>query len=242
MYATFYNFGKNVNGNVEKDWNSVNPLSYCMFPTVNSQFIHGSTAGNLLYTPQCQNCQNFMAERCAKDYDGYCRAYKTINTDTYWPNLASIDSKSQTFANNILGRTSTVGENMLRNACERRFLQFPIQPTLQPFDPNVANSPWIKIYGTYTLHAARLQNLDNAEKVNKDELVQEMIENPKVCFDILGRIYQGWIQHDPALHIQNTKLEKYLQENGHVFEQYLRQAVHNVPSLQSWKPNIDCHR
>ena len=63
-----------------------------MFPTLGSQFMHGSSTSNLLYGNYNQACETFMAEHCAQHWDGFCEAYQKMNIDSYWPNSGVIDA------------------------------------------------------------------------------------------------------------------------------------------------------
>ena len=229
-YKKIAQFGEAMNRNVLNPLDQSNPLSYCLLPTYNSQFLHGSTASNLLYSPQGPGCANYMAERCSLVYDGFCRAYDTINTDTAWPNVGSIDNLTFNMARNWLRIKTTVGQNMIRNAAERRYLVYPgICMTSEPFDPNVANSPLVSRYNSsYRPGPVSFKNLDNPATVDNDLLMDEVIANWPACFDVLTKIYKGWKDKNPAIKIYPSKFERFLKEKTPMFEDFLRH-LQSVP-------------
>lgn len=245
-YAKIIDFGKAMNKQVESPLNPSNPLTYCMFPTLNSQFIHGSTSSGLLYDTNNASCTNFMAQRCEEQWDGFCDAYQMVNVDNYWPNTASIDSQAFELAQFFLQNRPSVGDNLVRNTVYRRFLQLPKEvPSTQPFDPTVASSPTIEIYNNTVTSSSVLKNLDN---VDQDPYIQKMMDNPKVCFDVLSRIYLGYLRQEPATAaIHGTQFEAFLKRNEPLFSRFLDVALPVIPSFQPyrqdpyWQTGNYCH-
>ena len=45
-YTKYIDFGKDVNNQVKSPFNASNPLTYCMFSTLGTQFMHGSSTSN----------------------------------------------------------------------------------------------------------------------------------------------------------------------------------------------------
>lgn len=231
-YSEFIDFGKDYNYAIENPINSANPLTYCMFPTLNSQFFHGSASGGLLYGNQNAACLNFMAERCEKEWDGFCQAYSEINVDTYWPNQASIDTTAYENAKQFLNLKTTIGQDLIRNSCYRKFIYVPnMVGTKEQFDQTVANSPYVTIYDNYVSGYSLVKNLSHPEKINNDAHVQKMLQNPYICFDILGRIYLAYIRNEKNVNIQDTDLELFLNTNKKILENYVKQATQYVPSF-----------
>lgn len=234
MYSTYIDFGKKMNQNIRSPFNSANPLSYCMRSTLNSNFLHGSATGSLLYSNHNQNCDNFMAQRCAEDFDGFCEAYIETNKESFYPNEGSIDAQSEQFANLFLKYNPTPGEYMLRNAACRKYLDFPnTKPSYQQFDPTVANSPIIKVYANYTCGSSVVVNLDDPKTINECPLMRKMLQIPKASFDIFARIYLAYfIRQEHGVNIKGTRLEDFLRFNSDMFERYIEQAVRVVPSFR----------
>lgn len=226
MYSTISNLGKSVGYHTEQ----ANPLTYCLSPNYNSQWIHGSTTTNLLDTPQCEPCQLYMSERCAMKWDEACDLYYKNNQDTFWPNLGGIDLVSQKRANNFLQYTPTTGENMVRNSVEKRFFVYPgAVHQYVPFDPNMASSPMItkiqpdNMTPKWIFHPMAMGTLHD-----EDHFTNIMLANSKPCFDLLARFHKVF-KEQPATFTQMTggvkkatKLETFLRENDHVFSHYNR--------------------
>jgi hypothetical protein len=194
-YRKFYDFGSSMNNNVNNVNNPSNPLTYCLFDTKSVQFNHGSTAAT--YDPMCNECQSYMALRCAGKYndsetwDQYCEVYYKSNTDTYWPNRAAIE-RIPACITNMCGKI-TLGQSMLRNAAERRFLEFPLcAKKYTQFDPNVANSPLIEqVNGCECNYTSIKLNLGNIAALNSDRLMNKCLDNFQAVADILAIIYKG---------------------------------------------------
>lgn len=237
IYPTFSEFGELMNKNVFNPMDQSNPLTYCIMPTFNSQFLHGSTSSNLLYTPYGPGCANYMAERCSDVYDGFCEGYKVMNTDTYWPNVAAIDNLTMNIAKNYLKVKSTVGQSMIRNAAERRFLVYSnVSQFVEPFDPNVANSPlYTKYSQTYNIGRISYKNLDDPSAVDSDQLLDAVCENWPACFDVLTKIYIGYKNKDPNIKIYPSKFEVFLKEKSKIFEDFIcfLKTVPNYPLAEN---------
>jgi hypothetical protein len=155
-----------------------------------------------------------------------------INVDNYWPNTASIDSKAFDLAQYFIQNKPSVGDNLVRNTAYRRFIRLPDEcPSVQPFDPNVAASPTVSIYQNLVASSSHLHHLDD---VDNDPWIAKMVENPKVCFDVLARIYLGVQRKEAAAsNIPGTHFHQFLQRNADLFERFLEVAL---PRLQSFQP------
>jgi len=235
-YPRIIDFGQGMNQQASSPLNPANPLTYCLFPTLNSQFIHGSSSSGLLYDTNNASCTNFMAERCALEWDGFCDAYQQINVDNYWPNTAAVDKMAFDLAQYFLNNRPSVGESLVRNACFRRFLGFHSSPAIQPFDPTVASSPMISLYSDTLSSATHLKNLENP---SNDPWIQKMLENPKVCMDVLARIYLGMKRQEKATsRLFGTALHDFFTKNHTLFDRFLEIAV---PRLQSFQERAPVH-
>jgi len=242
-YTKIIDFGKGINEQVRSPLNPANPLTYCMFPTLNSQFIHGSSSSGLLYDTNNAACTNFMADRCEKGWDGFCDAYQMINVDNYWPNTAAIDTQAFELAQYFIQNKPSVGDNLVRNAAYRRFIRLPNEcPSVQPFDPTVASSPNITLYENNVTSSSILHPIEDPDN---DPWVRRMTENPKVCFDVIARIYLGVLRNDPAtIHLKGTGFYDFLQRNSDLIRRFLDMAVPRLASFQEGRftPRCACNR
>lgn len=232
-YPKFIDFGRGLNKQIVEPTNSANPLTYCTFPTLNAQFVHGSTSANLLYTPYSPNCQSFMTDYCSESFDGFCEAYSVINVDRTWPNNAGVDTVAQKYANSFQGFHPTVGENMIRNVVHRRFIFFPSSViSYQQFDPNTANSPIISYQDPYVTETSAVVHLGDPASIEKDPKVALMLSNARACFDVLARIYLAVMRKEANVNIEGTGLEQFFLKNSELFLKFLQHAVRAIPSFQ----------
>ena len=195
---------------------TANPLTYSVMPTYNSMFLHGPTISALNNRTWSRAAQNFMADYGAMHWDGFCEGFCIVNTDTVWANQAVIDIHAYTLCMSYLAYKPTQGEQLLRNACERRYLYFPYSPARQePFDFTVANSPLVTYFTPlYTSGPCAVRNLECPEKVQQDPLMQRMLSNPQPCLDVMLRIYVHYRMKNPWVQIQGTYLQRYLEEKS----------------------------
>ena len=127
----------------------------------------------------------------------------------------------------------TVGEIMIRNAVNRKFLSFPFEtPNIEQFDPNTANSPDIEIYSNYINSPSYINSFENID-IEEDEHIDLMLNYPTPCFDVLVRLYLGYIRNEKTMEmIKETKLEKYFTENKDMIEGFLNENFYKIPSYQ----------
>ena len=231
-YPKIIDFGASLNKNIEKPWDTSNPLTYCLFSNLSTQFLHGSTSAT--YKPWSIPCQIYMAMYAAGEYDEaniwdkWCELYYYVNTDTYWPNTGSENTIPAVIAN-ICGRNLTLGEYLLRNAAQRRFFVFPHKAyTLIPFDPNTANSPLIDNQLNNINGQTFLVNI-NPSKIDNDRLMNAVLENPSACSDILAYLHREYITG--KLNLNNTKLGSYLVKNKEHLNMILTQLYKANPNI-----------
>jgi len=224
MYSTISNLGKAVDYHTEQ----ADPLTYCLYPNYNSQWIHGSTTTNLLNSPQCTECQLYMSERCAMNWDEACDVYYRNNQDTFWPNLGAVDLNSQKRANHFLSYTPTTGENMIRNTIEKRFFVYPgAAVSMTPFDPNMASSPFITKIQPDTMNPKWFFHpLVVGTVHDQDHYTNLMLDNSKPCFDLIARFHKLYTEQ-PQMFTKLTgtttkasRLETFLKENHNIFQAY----------------------
>lgn len=216
-YSTISNLGESVNYRTQH----ADPLTYCLLPNFDSEWIHGSTVTNLISTPQSDACQVFMSERCAERWDEACDVYTSQNQDTFWPNMGAVDLQSQARANRFLQHTPTTGENMIRNSVEKRFFVYPNASTkMVPFDPNMASSPFFTRISVDTLTPQwMLHPMAMGSLHDNDAFTNMMLQHPKTCFDLLARFHKVF-KNQPELMTKisgtehpNTKLMTFFQQN-----------------------------
>lgn len=231
-YSTILQFGNALNTASQNPSNAANPLTYCLLPTLNSQFNHGSTSAGQLYSNSNTACSNYMAERCKQTWDGYCQAFVDLNRDTYWPNLGVIDQAAYENAKNFWNLQTTLGDDLIRNVMYHRYICAQQYATPQPFDPNVANSPEIQVYDNYIPYYSTVIHLSDPSTIESDPYISKMMEHAKICTDVLGRIYLAMVRKEPNVHLTGTSLERFFLQHTELWTQYVSQAIRFVPSFQ----------
>lgn len=231
-YSNIIDFGSQINNQSNSPFNAANPLTYCMFPTLGTQFMHGSSTSNLLYGNYNQACESFMAQHCAQNWDGFCDAYQKMNVDSYWPNSGVIDAYAFTFAQAFLKNNApTVGQNLVRNTMNIVFLEYPKAIyQIAPFDPNTANSPNIKYYSNMNPGPSVIKPIKD---INNNQDVKRLIENATPCFDVIARLYLGFLRKEKNTeNFANTILEEFFSRNKCILDNYLNQAIQTLGSYQ----------
>ena len=242
QYAKYINHGKSINTNINKSSDVQNPLTSCIFPNIiDNQFLHGSTGAN--YISHCKECQNYMADRCSGMYkesetwDKYCKMYVKANTDTVRANQAAIDQRTAVLYPST--RTPrTIGEKLLRNSLERRFLIH--QNTsfeMVQFDPNISNSPYYRMPKCAT-SGAIVRHIDKAT-IDNNPLMNAALENYTACIDVLSLIWAKWKMG--KLDLSGTKMEASFKTNNNQYQEIYNQIVAiNIEeqNKNDTKPNI----
>jgi hypothetical protein len=143
-YANYANVGQS---GAQPVTGSNDPLTYCLVDTMDKQFQHGSIAN--LYGPRSQNCQLYMADRCAAKWDGFCEYYYRVHgsNDGQWPNNQYWPDTVQPSRADGVNVPLPLGRQLLRNAGERRFCEFPTcDEKTELFNPLDPHGPRIRYF------------------------------------------------------------------------------------------------
>ena len=230
-YANNINFGKAINQNINRVDDPQNPLTMCLFPDLGTQFLHGATS--TFYKPYCGECQNYMADRCAGVYnqseawDDKCNLYVAANTQTIWPNQAAINQTAAVISPSFR-MPRTVGEQLLRNTLERRFLVYIQNPLIiKQFDQNIPNSPYYRSPCSKCA-TPRVKFID-AATIDHDPVMNAGLDNYTACTDVFAIIWSAWKNN--KLNIKGTKLEQNLASNGALYNDILGRIDANTARL-----------
>ena len=203
-YASIKNFGQGV---YKASLGDNAPLQFCLTDTMDKNFY--SVIGDL-YGPRSDRCQAYMAERCSKNWDGYCEySYQTNNTthgqwpnDQYWPN---------TEQNNVFGpeynQPATTGQQLLQNASARKYCTYPTATKrCEPFDPLNPDSPTITMYEFGGKGAVPVCTVD-PNGLDDDPLMNRMLDNPRVVAPTLINIMNTCKRE--GIDLSGTRLGKF---------------------------------
>jgi hypothetical protein len=159
-YANYASFGKNQLTD-END-----PLTFCLVDTMDKNFQHAPNGKS--YGPQASICQDYMAERCAKKWDGFCEYFYRENQDR-----------------NIYNLNDSIGNKLLRKTAEQRFCSFDnCSLGSVKFDPLNPASPNVTIRQGACIPVCRV----DPSTIDNDPVMNRLLENPTVAPDLLLNI------------------------------------------------------
>lgn len=122
---------KNLGPNTRNPMN--NPLTYCIGDNFDIKFNHGP--GSEDYGQYSEQCQLFLSQYCADNWDGYCDLAAT-NDNNSFPNFLD---------NTDALRGLTAGDILVKNTAERKYSRYLGQCNFycQPFDYLNPNSDYV---------------------------------------------------------------------------------------------------
>jgi len=207
-----------------------NPLSYCVTSDLNNSFLH--TAGQK-YGPYSVPCQMYMSDYCSNKWDGICEyASKNINKD--YPNsLARTDPLVSNSGPNF-----TQGENLIRNTAMKKYLsKLSGNCTIKysPFDPLNASSPQVgRITSSdYDTNDCIAIYEVNPEIIDKDIVMNKILDHPGIAMDILVNIYNNARNQGRLENLKGTRLYRFYMSPD--FQAYKSIARNNASRLSGIK-------
>jgi hypothetical protein len=137
-----------------------------------------------------------MADYCASGWDGFCEiASKNMDTTFVPSGKGLLDYK-------------TAGDLLIANTADRKYLINieNVTEMYEPFDPTVPDSPMIRYWVNDGLGPQVSEHSVDPFLIDKDELMDKILENPDLAFDTLISIYKTMKQKDTLKFLKNTKL------------------------------------
>lgn len=217
-YVSIGDFGQTS----AKDDPLANPLTYCAVSGLDSGFAHNLGLTNLL-SPDSSQCQLFMGQYCARDWDGVCeyvyqdeRKIPAVNTMSSCGTISGAGSL-------------TKGDILIRNTAQEKYLvkmSGNCKRVYQPFDPTVANSPLI---GTWTPQgqdcgsncSASNQCIPvfdvDAKGIDRDPVMNRLLAKPWIALDLLKNIYNHRVKNNTLGQLKGSRLYNLL--TSQVFQQ-----------------------
>ncbi len=178
-YKTICNFGTCMNNDLNQ------PLSMCLVQGSAKGFARGPGNTNAI-GPASKACLEYMSERCANKFDGYCQIYRDItNTDkSYFPNSAR-DTENHGNGGQPLGN------GFMAATLQKALFEFNQPKVQEPFDPLTASSPLITKYsGGRDLSKAFLNRSFDWRGIDQNQLVQIAIQDPVACGRTMYYLYR----------------------------------------------------
>lgn len=172
-YSTISKFGQNQ----AQCYGTNDPLTYCLQDNMDKNFHHSPNGS--AYGPRSKQCQVYMAQRCANNWDGFCEYfYQSHGTSGSWPDNQKWPNTGTVNKQNI-PEFLTTGEQLLQNTAERKYCSFEnCNEKQEPFDPLVVNSPTITYYqsGPGCVQTCKV----NPREIDNDPVMNRILMDPMV--------------------------------------------------------------
>lgn len=222
MYREIQDFAPNIQNDYSAD-----PLYYCTLDYMDSQFLHGAQGRK--FGRYNSHCSEFMAARCASNWDQVCEAMSK-DTETRFPDMAASLTLYPKQRTNL-----TYGEQLLRDSAYKKYKVKSLDCNLQcePFDPTVPNSPLVCYemktacsWGDGTgvcfgnVEAGLCQSIfkitpEQAKVLDQDPIMNKLLQKPDIAPELFEEIYNA-MKADKSLYLlRGTRLGVYYTFLGH---------------------------
>ena len=213
---SYSTLGKISSKNVYCTPNNLNdPLSMCLVETMDRKLQFGGEMGRMS-GPRSEQCQSFLSQRCAKQWDGFCEyVYNQYGENGSWPNNKPTFNPlySNWERNQGLAQPYPIGEHLVHNTAKEKYCTYTdCQVSQEPFSPFVANSPLIKKYKGRCIPVCKV----DPKTIDQDPVMERVLANPMANAGLLINICNT--SKREKIDLSNTKIgslcEKYLQNDS----------------------------
>lgn len=153
------------------------PLTMCLVNTMDRKLQFGGEIGNRS-GPQSEECQSYLSQRCAKQWDGFCEyVYTQYSTDKSFPNNKRTFNPLMSAWEREQGILSpqTVGDHLVHNTAREKFCTYTdCMIKEEPFSPFVANSAKIKKYHGKCIPRCTV----DPATIDQDPVMNRALRNP----------------------------------------------------------------
>ena len=215
-YAILSDFGQGAGNTPQND-----PLTYCAVSGLESGFNHTIGGGNSLLGPDSAQCQTYMGQYCAQNWNGVCE-YMSKDNSKIFPNMvASCNTTSGSCNGSGIGNLLTKGQILLRNTASEKYIVQMSRNCVkvyEPFDPTSAFSPLVSKWVPSGNSCDGSGNCDtsgtscipvydvNSKTINEDVVMNKILNQPWVAIDILVNIYNHRLRSGRLVEFENTKI------------------------------------
>lgn len=227
MYRAIKDFAPDINNGYSTD-----PLYYCTMNIMESQFLHGSQGRT--FGRYNKNCSEFLAARCATNWDNVCESISQDQEKRYPDTTSSINAYPN--QRTVL----TYGEQLIRDAAYKKYKveSYDCNLVCEPFDPTVVNSPMICYESKTTCSIGRNKHgfcmgnseagvcessyaitPEQAKVLDQDAVMNKIISKPEIAMDLLEEIYNEMKNRNTLYLIKDTRLGMFYQYLGHSLDQ-----------------------
>lgn len=194
-YKYLGNFGNDNKSNVN------NPLTYCMYDSLDSRFMHGGHSDT--YGPYSRPCQLYMAQYCAEKWDDFCElASRDVN--------ASFPDSGHHYneMNALATRDLTAGEILIYNTATRKYLvkMNGGDKKFEPFDPTVPTSPMISYWIPKTNQSIVPEYAVDPKTIDQDVVMNKILDKPSIAVTLLVNIYNTMKRNGTLHQLRGTRL------------------------------------
>lgn len=161
------------------------PVGYSIYKDIDSSFDIGPTSR--LFGPEQPNSQLYMAEKCAKNWDGACELLSRNNDGTKC-NAGKVESP--------LFKTPsppgmTIGDFLVENAAVLRFCDMSsCKMTHESYNPMDPSSPFVTSYSGDG-YSECLPVCKPPENPDADVLLNKVLNKPHLHVDLLVNMYRN---------------------------------------------------
>ena len=218
QYKRISDFGQGVRNTSE------NPLNYCLADNLNTMFNNGAT-GNTISNSNGANCQAFMSDYCANDWNTICETASKSST-TMTPN--SLQTCGSGYGQSCVQPCNrlTAGEILIANTATKKYLSQMAGCSLkyEPFDPTVAGSPLVSFWsGNCNTHGNETcipVYEVNPKIIDNDPVMNKILNKPIIAWGLLVNIYNTAVRKNTIDSLRGTKLYNFFQLP--MFQDYIK--------------------
>lgn len=190
------------------------PMTLCLGTDINQPFNHGSNGS--IYGQNSPECQIYMSQRCAKNWDGLCEyaANDKLNPPEY---AIRADTLGQGM-NGIIGLSPS--DILVRNTAMEKYrisMNGGENCTLktEQFDPINPSSPYMSYYVGY---GCVPELAVDTFTIDDDPVMNKLLDNPKIGMQILVNIYNTMRRKGTLSALKGTRL-------GNFYESGLKEII-----------------
>jgi hypothetical protein len=166
---------------------TLDPVAASVYSDIDASFDKGELA--IRYGPRHRTSQLYMAERCAKNWDGACEFLSRNDDNNSVCNQGRV--ASALFRTLNPPGSETIGDILVENTAVRRFCDLSsCAISAEPYNPNDPDSAWVKSYGccgtTQCLPVCMPPDDSDA-----DIVMNKVLDKPQLHMDLLVNMYKN---------------------------------------------------
>jgi hypothetical protein len=179
-YVKIANFGK------PQPILQTDPVGFSVSKDIDTSFDIGPTSR--MFGPDMPNSQLYMAEKCARNWDGSCE-FLSRNPDNTKCNAGKIQSP---LFQSPQAPGMTIGDFLIENSAVRRFCDLSsCKMSSEPYNPLDPHSPMVTSYGDWNPYKQCMPVCMPPENPDNDLLLNKVLDDPDKHLDLLVNMYKN---------------------------------------------------